>query len=98
MAAANQLASRVGDEAALGVRQANQGVVGSYAAESSGYAQSSQSGEALAVQQQMLAEQPPADSQRQNLLSAAVDAVGIDVLVDPVHGGLWVTEDFAQLS
>ncbi|HEX8092386.1 CAP domain-containing protein [Jatrophihabitans sp.] len=104
MATANQLTSRVGDEPALGVRQANQGVAASFTAESLGYApnlgnaQSSGLAGALAVQQQMLAEQPPDDSRRQNLLSAAVNAVGIDVLLDPAHGRVWVTEDFARLS
>jgi len=104
MAAANQLASRVGDEPALGVRQANQGVAASFTAESLGYADSqSDAGSAglagaMAVQLQMLAEQPPADSRRQNLLSTAVNAVGIDILLDPAHHRVWVTEDFAQLS
>jgi uncharacterized protein YkwD len=95
MAAANQFASRVGGEPALGVRQANQGVMGSFAAESSGYTDSNGMAGAVAVQQQMLAEQ---DGRRQVLMSTAVDAVGIDVLYDPAHGRLWVTEDFAQLS
>ncbi|MDQ1741198.1 MAG: hypothetical protein QOE53_2850 [Pseudonocardiales bacterium] len=98
MAAANQLASRVGDEPALGVRQANQGVVGSFAAESSGYAESTGMAGGMAVQQEMLGEQPPEDGRRQNLMSTAVNAVGIDVLFDPAHGRLWITEDFAQLS
>ncbi|HEX8303341.1 MAG TPA: CAP domain-containing protein [Jatrophihabitans sp.] len=95
MAAANQFASRVGDEPALGVRQANQGVMGSFAAESSGYTESNGMAGAVAVQQEMLAEQ---DGRRENLMSTAVNAVGIDVLYDPAHGRLWVTEDFAQLS
>jgi uncharacterized protein YkwD len=98
MAAANLLASRVGDEPSLGVRQANHGVVGSFAAESSGYADSTDQAGALAAQQQMLLEQPPADGRRQDLMSPAVDAVGIAVLIDPAHGRVWVTEDFAQLS
>lgn len=97
MARANQLTSRVGDEPALGVRQANQGVAAGYAAESSICAQSTSLGAALAMQQLILAEQPPADSRRQNLLSGAVSAVGIDILLDPAHGRVWLTEDFAQL-
>lgn len=98
MAAANQLASRVGDEPALGVRQANQGVAGSYAAESVGYTEGVTPAGALAVHQQMLAEQPPDDRDLQNLLSTEVTAVGIDVLLDQAHGRLWVTEDFARLG
>ncbi|HST47903.1 CAP domain-containing protein [Jatrophihabitans sp.] len=98
MAQANQLSPRVGGEPALGVRQANQGVLGSYAAEVVGNTGTLSSSGALAVQQAMLAEQPPDDSHRQALLSGAVDAVGIDVLLDPAHHLLWITEDFAQLS
>jgi uncharacterized protein YkwD len=98
MAAANQLASQVGDEPELKVRQANQGVVASFSAESLGYAESTELAGAIAVQQQMLAELPPDDSRRQTLLSTAVNAIGIDVLLDPAHGRVWVTEDFAQLS
>lgn len=98
MAATNQLASRVGDEPALGARQANQGVAASYAAESVGFAAGNTPADVLAVHQQMLAEQPPDDRRRRNLLSTAVTAVGIDVLFDPVHGRLWITEDFARFS
>ncbi|MEO7263097.1 MAG: CAP domain-containing protein [Jatrophihabitantaceae bacterium] len=98
MAAANELASRVGDEPALGARQANEGVLANYAAENVGRTEVTDRAGALAVQQLMLAEEPPDDSHRQNLLSTAVSAVGIDVLLDPAHGLLWITEDFAQLS
>jgi len=97
MAAADQLASRVADEPSLGVRQANQGIAASYAAESSDCAESAGLGAAMDLQQLMLAEQPPDDSRRQNLLSSAVNTVGIDVLLDPAHNRLWLTEDFAQL-
>jgi uncharacterized protein YkwD len=95
MAAADELSSRVADEPALGVRQANQGLIANFSAESLGCIESTGSAGAMAVQQQMLAEH---DSRRQNLLSTAVNAVGIDILLDRAHGRLWVTEDFAQLS
>ncbi|HEV2885900.1 MAG TPA: CAP domain-containing protein [Jatrophihabitans sp.] len=98
MAAANLLAARIGDEPALGVRQANQGVLGSYAAENLGFTETTSPAGAVAAQRDMFAEQAPDDSRRQNLLSSAVSTVGIDVLLDPVHGRLWITEDFAQLS
>lgn len=97
MASANELAFRVSGEPALGVRQANQGVHGSYAAENLASTPATGVAGALAAQQQMLAEQPPDDHRRQNLLSPAVNAVGIDVLVDPVNGRMWITQDFAQL-
>lgn len=98
MAAANQLAARTSNEPALGVRQVNQGVLGDYAAEILGQTEILSRAGALAVQQAMLAEQPPEDGHRQNLLSGSLSAVGIDVLLDPAHGRLWITEDFAQLS
>jgi uncharacterized protein YkwD len=98
MASANELTFRIGDEPALGVRQANQGVLGSYAAENVASTQSTGLAGALAAQQLMLAEQAPEDSRRQNLLSTALNAVGIDVLLDPANGRMWITQDFAQLS
>jgi uncharacterized protein YkwD len=98
MAQANQLASRVDNEPALGVRQANQGVLGSYAAETLGCADTTHPGDAVTTQQAMLAEQPPDDSRRQSLLSSVVNTVGINVLLDQAHGRVWITEDFAQLS
>lgn len=98
MASANELAFRIGDEPALGVRQANQGVLGSYAAENVGSTQATGLAGALAVHQQMLTEQAPDDSRRQNLLSPAVNVVGIDVLLDPANGQMWITQDFAQLN
>jgi uncharacterized protein YkwD len=98
MARANELASRVGDEPALGVRQANQGVLGSYAAENVASTQATGLAGALAAQQSMLAEHPLDGARRQNLLSPALNAIGIDVLLDPAHGRMWITQDFAQLS
>jgi len=98
MAQHDELSPRVAGEPALGVREADQGVLGSYAAEVVGCTGTLSSAGAQAVQQAMLAEQPPNDSHRQTLLSGSVDTVGIDVLFDPAHGRLWITEDFAQLS
>jgi uncharacterized protein YkwD len=98
MAQAGTLAFRVGDEPALGVRQANQGVLGDYAAENIASTGTASLAAALAAQQLMLAEQPPNDSRRRNLLSTAVNAVGIDVLLDPAHDRMWITQDFAHLS
>ncbi|HEY0166899.1 MAG TPA: CAP domain-containing protein [Jatrophihabitans sp.] len=97
MAEADELASRVGDEPALGVRQANQGVLGDYAAENVASTQALSLAGALAAQQSMLAEPPLDGARRQNLLSPALNAVGIDVLLDPAQGRMWITQDFAQL-
>ena len=45
--------------------------------------------------QSMMAEKPPDDGHRQNILSTSFNMVGIDVLVD-AHQNVWLTEDFAQ--
>jgi uncharacterized protein YkwD len=97
MARAGLLTSRVGDEPALGVRQANQGVLGDYAAEVEGRTNQAGTSGALAVLRSMLTEQAPDDTRRRCLLSGAVDSVGIDVLTDTAHGQLWITVDVAQL-
>lgn len=97
MSRANELGSRVGDEPALGVRQANQGVLASYSAENVASTQATSLAGVLAIQHSMLAEQPLDGSQRQNLLSPVLNAVGIDVLLDPAQGRTWITQDFALL-
>jgi uncharacterized protein YkwD len=43
----------------------------------------------------MLAEQPPDDGHRQNLLSTSFHQIGVAVLID-AQGLAWVTEDFAN--
>lgn len=98
MAAVNRLQARVGDEPALGARQANEGVAGRYAGENLALSETIGNAGALAAQQLMLTELPPADNDRRNLLSSTLDSIGIDVLVDRAHGRLWITQDFAQLS
>jgi len=40
----------------------------------------------------MMAEQPPNDGHRENIVSPNYDAVGIGVAVGP--GGVYLTEDF----
>lgn len=94
MARAGLLAPRVGDEPALGVRQANQGVLADYAAEVEGRTAGTGAPGALAVLRSMLANQSPDDS---CLLSDTVDSVGIGVLADQTHGQLWITVDVARL-
>lgn len=98
MAVANGLQARVGNEPALGVREADAGVAADYAAENLAMSETLNLTGALRSQQLMLAEIAPADSDRQNLLSAAVNAIGIDVLVDLAHGRLWITQDLARVS
>lgn len=97
MASADLLTPRVGNEPALGVRQANQGVLGEYAAEVEGRTTQTGTAGALAVLRSMLSEQAPDDSRRRCLLSGGVNSIGVDVLADTAHGQLWITVDVAQL-
>jgi uncharacterized protein YkwD len=47
------------------------------------------------IEQAMLAEQPPNDGHRLNLLSASFHRIGVGVSID-VRGYVWITEDFAN--
>jgi len=44
----------------------------------------------------MMAEKPPDDGHRRNILSTSYALIGVDVLID-AHHGIWLTEDFAQV-
>ena len=52
-------------------------------------------GGAQVVHKSMMAEQPPNDGHRQNLLSSNFTQIGIGVVVDD-KGVVWVTEDFVK--
>ena len=41
---------------------------------------------------------PPNDGHRRNILSSTFTVVGVDIYLDPAHGRLWLTEDFARLA
>jgi uncharacterized protein YkwD len=43
----------------------------------------------------MMAEQPPNDGHRRNILNTGFNLIGIDVLIDSKNQ-VWLTEDFAQ--
>jgi len=43
----------------------------------------------------MMAEKPPDDGHRQNLLSKDFHRIGISIYID-AHHTLWLTEDFAD--
>ena len=46
----------------------------------------------------MVAERPPNDGHRRNILSSTFTVFGVDVYLDAAHGRLWLTEDFARLA
>ncbi len=96
MMAYGQLSHQCPGEPALGTRITNDGIAWRSAGENIGWSNypDPQQG-VLSNHQGMMAEKPPNDGHRQNILSSNFNIVGIDVLVD-AHHNVWLTEDFAQ--
>jgi uncharacterized protein YkwD len=96
MMAYGQLSNQCPGEPDLGTRITNDGIAWRSAGENIGWSNypDPQQG-VLSNYQGMMAEKPPNDGHRQNILSANFNMVGIDVLVD-AHQNVWLTEDFAQ--
>ncbi len=96
MMAYGQLSHQCPGEPALGTRISNDGIAWRSAGENIGWSNypDPQQG-VLSNHQGMMAEKPPNDGHRQNILSSNFNMVGIDVLVD-AHHNVWLTEDFAQ--
>ena len=97
MQAANTLSHQLPGEAALGDRERQQGVNWSWAAENIGATSDQTVNGALGLHQAMMAEQPPDDGHRQNILTTSGTVVGVAILIDQQHGQLWLTEDFAHV-
>jgi len=95
MVANGQLSHQTPGEPDLGTRITNDGIQWSAVGENIGQASypDPQQG-VLAIHQGMMAEQPPNDGHRQNILSTSFKLVGIDVLIDSKNQ-VWLTEDFA---
>jgi uncharacterized protein YkwD len=91
-----QLSHQCPGESVLGTRITNDGIAWRAAGENIGWSNypNPQQG-VLMNHQSMMAEKPPDDGHRQNILSTSFNLVGIDVLVD-AHQNVWLTEDFAQ--
>ena len=96
MVAYGQLSHQTPGEPDLGTRVTNDGIHWSTMGENVGMASypDPQQG-VLAIHQGMMAERPPNDGHRQNILSTSYNLVGIDVLIDSKNQ-VWLTEDFAQ--
>ena len=96
MMAYGQLSHQCPGEPGLGTRITNDGIAWRAAGENIGWSDypNPQQG-VLMNHQSMMAEKPPDDGHRQNILSTSFKLVGIDVLVD-AHQNVWLTEDFAQ--
>lgn len=95
MAEANTLSHQVGDEPSLGGRESRAGLRWSFAAENIGWTTDRTLTGVLDIMSRMLAEQPPNDAHRRNILSPQAETIGIDVYYDASHDRLWLTEDFA---
>lgn len=95
MSAADQLSHQLSGEPAIGTRITDDGVRWTWCGENIGYTSTLSSSGALWLHQMMMAEKPPNDGHRQNILSTNFTMVGVDILIDS-HQLLWLTEDFAN--
>lgn len=97
MMKADQLSHQLQGEAELGDREKQQGVQWLQAAENVGFTTDMSENGALGLHKAMMAEQPPDDGHRRNILDTQNNKLGVDILFDPTHGRLWLTEDFAKI-
>ncbi len=97
MKAANKLAHQLPNEAAFGDRERQQGVQWRWAAENIGQTTEQTQAGALGLHEAMMAEKPPEDGHRQNILSNQAALLGVDILIDNQNHQLWLTEDFAKV-
>lgn len=97
MMAANQLSHQLPEEPGLGDRERQQGVIWMQAAENIGVTNELSEQGALNLHQAMMAEKPPDDGHRRNILNTQSNQLGVDILITPAQGQLWLTEDFAQV-
>ncbi len=95
MSADGHLAHQLPGEPAIGTRISQDGVKWTWCGENIGETSDTSASGALKLHQMMMAEQPPNDGHRQNILSANFTLVGIAVVIDSSHQ-LWLTEDFAN--
>lgn len=97
MRSANTLSHQLPGEAFFGDRERQQGVNWTWAGENIGETSDQSVNGALSLHQAMMNEQPPNDGHRQNILTTSGNIVGIAIVLDPQHGVLWLTEDFAKV-
>ncbi len=95
MSADDEMAHQLPGEPAIGTRITNDGVKWTWCGENIGWTSEINSNGALWLHQSMMAEKPPNDGHRANILSTNFTMVGVDILIDS-HQRLWLTEDFAN--
>ncbi len=88
------------NEPDVGTRISNQGVQWQTVGENIGeggpvYTSDDDWNMVLMIHQGMMAEKPPDDGHRRNLLSKDFHRIGISIYID-AHNTLWLTEDFAN--
>lgn len=98
MEKAGTLAHQLDGEANPGDRETQQGITWSWSGENIGEAPDLNMNGAMELHQLMMAEKPPNDGHRQNILNGNFTLLGVDVLLDQQNDVLWLTEDFAQLA
>jgi uncharacterized protein YkwD len=97
MVAAHTLSHQLPGEPGLGTRDSQQGIRWWWAGENIGYTSDQSAAGALGIHRLMMAEQPPDDGHRQNVLTTSGNVIGVDIVLDTAHGRLWLTEDFAKV-
>ncbi|GAC1360962.1 MAG: hypothetical protein NVS2B12_27920 [Ktedonobacteraceae bacterium] len=97
MKAANTLAHQLPNEPALGEREHQQHIQWWWAAENIGETSDMTQSGALGLHRAMMAEQPPEDGHRRNILTNQGTMLGVDILIDTQNHILWLTEDFAKV-
>ena len=100
MAAGCGLMHQCPNEPDLGTRISNQGVQWQTVGENIGeggpaFSNSDAWNLVLKMHQGMMAEKPPDDGHRRNLLSKDFHRIGISIYID-AHNTVWLTEDFAN--
>jgi uncharacterized protein YkwD len=95
MSTDDHLSHQLAGEPAIGTRVSQDGVKWTWCGENIGETSDTSASGALNLHQMMMAEQPPNDWHRQNILSINFTLVGIAIVIDSSHQ-LWLTEDFAN--
>ena len=98
IAAADQLSHQLSGEAGLGERISAAGYRWSAVGENVAVSTNRSEAGALSLQNLMYNETPPDDGHRRMILSSNFTEVGVDVVVDSVHGKLWLVTDFGRPS
>jgi len=97
MATANQMSHQVPGERSFDTRISDQGVPWLSVGENVGFNTNRTVAGALTLHTMMINETAPNDDHKVNKLDPKFNVLGVDVLLDPTTGKLWLTEDYAQV-